>query len=125
MKIDKVWLSQLKQPNFDYPQMHNNQKIIHKLSLLHSYLNEPFYIQKNPSIFERTHLMPKLSKMAIFFQEYEDVLANQVRKAYICFCLDDEDSFEDEIDECMIEELAVLKSSHYIFQGSHMQWDSN
>ena len=27
-------------------------------------------------------------------------------------CLDDKDSFEDEIDECMIRELAVLKASH-------------
>jgi len=25
---DNFWLSQSKQPNFDYPQMHNNQKII-------------------------------------------------------------------------------------------------
>jgi len=39
--------------------------------------------------------------------------------------LDDEDSFEDKIDECMIEELAVLKSSRYIFQGSYRQWDRN
>jgi len=32
-------------------------------------------------------------------------------KAYICFWFDDEDSLEDEIDECMVAELAVLKSS--------------
>jgi len=63
--------------------------------------------------------MSKLSKKAIFIKEYEAVLASQVRKAYIRFCLDDEDSFEDEIDECMVEELAVLKSSRYIFQGSY------
>ena len=52
----------------------------------------------NPSIFERTHLMPKLSKKATFIKEYEVVVASWVRKAYICFCLDDQDSFEDEID---------------------------
>jgi len=46
-------------------------------------------------------------------------LASRVRKAYICFCFDDEDSFEDEIDECMVEELAVLKSSQYVFWGSY------
>jgi len=40
-------------------------------------------------------------------------------------CLDDEDSFEDEINKCMVEELAVLKSSRYIFQGSYRQCDSN
>ena len=41
--------------------------------------------------------MPKLSKKAIFIKEYEAVVASQVRKAYICFCLDDEDRFEDEM----------------------------
>jgi len=59
--------------------------------------------------------MPKLSKKAIFIKENEAVVASQVRKAYIRFCFDDEDSFEDEIDECVIRELAVLKSSHYVF----------
>jgi len=44
--------------------------------------------------------MPKLSKSAIFIKEYKAVVANRVRKAYIRFCLDDEDSFEDEINEC-------------------------
>jgi len=69
--------------------------------------------------------MPKLSKKAIFIKEYEAVVASRVRKAYICFCLDDKDSFEDEIDDCMIEELAVLKALHYIFRGSYRQWDSD
>ena len=53
----------------------------------------------NSSIFERTHSMPKLSKKAIYIMEYEAVVARRVRKAYIRFCLDVEDSFEDEIDE--------------------------
>jgi len=44
--------------------------------------------------------MPKLSKKATFIKEYEVVVASRVRKAYIRFCLDDKDSFEDEIDEC-------------------------
>jgi len=69
--------------------------------------------------------MPKLSKKAIFIKEYEAVVERRVRKAYICICLDDKDSFEDEIDDCMIEELAVLKASHYIFWGSYRQWDRN
>ena len=60
--------------------------------------------------------MPKLSKKAIYIKEYEAVVARQVRKAYIRFCLDDEDSFEDEIDECMLRELAVLKEACYIFE---------
>ena len=79
----------------------------------------------NPSISERTHSMPKLSKKATLIKEYEAVVASRVRKVYIRFCLDDEDSFEDKIDECMVEELAVLKSLHYIFWGSYRQWDSN
>jgi len=78
----------------------------------------------NPSIFERTHSMPKLSKKAIFFKEYKVVVASRVRKAYIRFCLDDEDSFEDEIDECMIKELAVLKASRYVFWGSYRQGET-
>jgi len=61
--------------------------------------------------------MPKFSKKAIFIKEYEAMLASPVVKAYICFCFDDEDSFEDENDECMVAELAVLKSSQYIFWG--------
>jgi len=55
--------------------------------------------------------MPKLSKEAIFTKEYEVVLASRVVKAHVCFCFNDEDSFEDEIDDCMVAELAVLKSS--------------
>ena len=55
--------------------------------------------------------MPKLSKKAFFIKEYETVVSSRVRKACIRFCLDDEDSFEDEIDDCMVAELAVLKAS--------------
>jgi len=66
----------------------------------------------NSSIFKKTHSMPKLSKKVIYIKEYEAVVSSRVRKAYIHFCLDDEDSFEDEIDECMLRELAV---SHYLF----------
>ena len=69
--------------------------------------------------------MPKLSKKAIFIKEYEAVLASWFRKAYIRIFFDDKDSFEDEINDCMIEELAVLKASRYNFRGSYRQWDSN
>ena len=71
--------------------------------------------QTNPSKFERTHPMPKLSKKASFIKEYEAVVASRIRKAYIGFCLDDEDSFEDEIDVCMLRELAGLRELRYIF----------
>ena len=68
--------------------------------------------------------MPKLSKKAIFIKEYEAVVENRVRKAYINFCLDDEDSLEDEIDMCLIKELAVLKALRYVFWGSYRQWET-
>ena len=68
--------------------------------------------------------MPKLSKKAIYIKEYEAVVASRVRKACIRFYLDDEDSFEDEIDECMLRELAVLKESRYIFRGLYRQWET-
>ena len=91
------------------------QNII-KVSFLHSYANELLNIRKNP--------MPKLSKKAIYIKEYEAVVASRVRKAYIRCCLDIEDSFEDEIDECMLRELAVLKELRYIFRGSYRQWET-
>jgi len=49
-----------------------------------------------------------ICKKAIFIKEYEAVLASRVVKAYVCFCSDDDDSFEDEINDCMVAELAVL-----------------
>jgi len=47
--------------------------------------------------------MPKLSKKATFIKEYEAVLVSLVMKAYICFCLDDEDSLEDVIDKAWLK----------------------
>jgi len=60
-------------------------------------------------------------------KEYQAIATSRAIKAYICFCLDEEDSFEDEINDCLWAELAVLKSSQsqYIFSGSYQQWDSN
>jgi len=43
-------------------------------------------------------------------KEYEAIAASCTVKAYICFCFDDEDNFEDEIDDYIEAELAVLKS---------------
>ena len=55
--------------------------------------------------------MPKLSKAAILIKEYKSVAESQVVKAYVCFSLiDDEYSFEDDIDYCILAELTVLKS---------------
>ena len=69
--------------------------------------------------------MPKLSKRATLIKEYKSIAASWAVKAFVCFCFDNEDSFEDEIDYCISAELAVLKSSRYLFCGSYRQWDSN
>jgi len=55
--------------------------------------------------------MPKLSKRSSLIKEYESIAASQAVKAHVRFCFDHEDSFEDDIDYCIIAELAVLKSS--------------
>ena len=69
--------------------------------------------------------MPRLSKRETLIREYESLAEHQVKKAYICFCFDNEDSSEDEIDYCILAELAVLKVSRYCLQGPYRQWDSN
>jgi len=63
----------------------------------------------NPSIFKKTSTIKRtiwkclsFLKKAIFIKEYEAILANQVVKAHVHFCFDDEDRFEDEIDDCMV-----------------------
>jgi len=71
---------------------------------------------------ERTHpKMPKLSKRATMQKEYKSVAASQAVKANLCFCFDNEDSFEDDIDYCILADLAVLKSLRYLFCGSYRQ----
>jgi len=58
-------------------------------------------------------------------KEYKSVAASRAVKAYVRFCFDNDDSFEDDIDNCMLAELAVFKSSRYLFHGSYRQWDIN
>jgi len=65
--------------------------------------------------------MPKLSKRATLIKEYKSVAASRDVKAYVHFCFDDEDSFEDDIDYCILAELAVLKSLQDLFCGSYRQ----
>jgi len=42
-------------------------------------------------------------------KEYEAVAKSHAEKACICFCLDEEDSFEDEIDDCKAAVLEIFK----------------
>jgi len=69
--------------------------------------------------------MPRLFKRATSIREYESLAEHQVKKAHVCFCFDDEDSSEDNIDYCILAELAVSKALHYCLQGSYRQWGRN
>jgi len=48
--------------------------------------------------------MPRISKIACLVKEYKAVAKSGAVKVYIRFCLDEEDSFEDEIDDCIAAE---------------------
>ena len=48
-------------------------------------------------------------------KEYKALATSHAIKAYIRFCLDEEDSFEDEIDDCISAELAVLSHHNTCF----------
>jgi len=69
--------------------------------------------------------MPRLSKRATLIREYESLAERWVKKAYVHFCFDNEDSSENDIDYCILAELAVWKSSQYRLRGLYRQWDSN
>jgi len=55
--------------------------------------------------------MPRLAKKAIAIKEYEALAERRVKKAFIRLCFDDEDSLEDDINQLVLAELALLKSS--------------
>jgi len=69
--------------------------------------------------------MPRLTKRAISIRECEALAEHRVRKAFICLCFDEEDSLEDDIDHCILAELAVLKALRYCLRGAYRQWDSS
>jgi hypothetical protein len=69
--------------------------------------------------------MPRLSKIAISIRKCEALAEHQVIKAFICLCFDEEDSSEDDIDNRILVELAVLKALRYCLRGPYRQWDSN
>jgi len=69
--------------------------------------------------------MPRLTKRAIAIKEYEALAERQVKKAFIRLCFDDEDSLEDDIDQLVLAELALLKASRYCLRGAYRQWNSS
>ena len=69
--------------------------------------------------------MPRLLQRETLIREYKALAERRVIKAYVRFCFEDEDSSEDDIDYCILAELAVLKASRYCLQGPYRQWDSH
>jgi len=69
--------------------------------------------------------MPRLTKRAISVRECEALAEHRVRKAFICLCFDKEDSLEDDIDQLILAELALLKASRYCLRGAYRQWNSS
>ena len=55
--------------------------------------------------------MPKISRKANLIKELEEVVKSRTIKAYLRFCFDAEDSFEDDLDYYVLVKLAALKSS--------------
>jgi len=50
-------------------------------------------------------------KKSNMLKDFEAIAKSCTVKAYICFCLDDVDSFVDELDHYLVVKLTVLKSS--------------
>jgi len=72
---------------------------------------------KEPVTFKRTPpKMPILSKSTTLIREYKSLAERWVIKSYVRF--DSMMSFEDDIDHCILAELAVLKASRYCLRGS-------
>ena len=71
------------------------------------------------------HKEPNISKRESLLKEYEAIAKSRAVKAYISFCLDEEDNVDDKIDDCIAAELEILKSLQYVFLGSYQQLDSN
>jgi len=69
--------------------------------------------------------MPRHTKRAISIRECEALAEHRVRKAFIRLCFIEEDSSEDDIDNCILAELAVLKALRYCLRGPYRQWDNN
>ena len=46
-------------------------------------------------------------------------------KVYLRFCFDEEDSLKDELDHYVVDKLAFLKSSQYVFRSPYWTWNSN
>jgi len=64
-------------------------------------------------------------KKANYVKERDAAVKDCTLKAYLCFYLDAEDSFEDELDYSVLVKLALLKSMWYPFWSPYQTWNSN
>jgi len=69
--------------------------------------------------------MPRLTKRTISLRECEELADHRVRKAFIHLCFDEEDRLEDDIDNRILAELALLKAWRYCLRGAYRQWNSS
>ena len=69
--------------------------------------------------------MPRVSKRLNLVKEYEHSCENRLAMKCIRFYLDYEDSFEDDIDDHLIDQLQKLQSSRYLYRGTYRTWNSN
>jgi len=58
-------------------------------------------------------------------KDLEAIARSRNIKAYLCFCFDEEDSLEDELDHYVMAKLAFLNSSRYVFRSPYRTWNSN
>jgi len=52
-------------------------------------------------------------------KDSEALAKSRTINAYLRFCLDEEDSFKDELDHYDVAKLAFLKSSQYVFHSPY------
>jgi len=85
----------------------------------------PLFLERTRRMWKNPSKMPRLTKRAIAIKEYEALVERRVKKAFIHLCFDDEDSLENDIDQLVLAELALLKSSRYCLRGAYRQWNSS
>ena len=69
--------------------------------------------------------MPHFSKKANLVKDLEAIVKSCTYKAYLCFYLDAEDSFEVELNYYVLVKLAILKSMQYAFRSPYQTCNSN
>jgi len=108
-------LRQSKSSNFDHP----------KTCKINKNIFFTFFLERTQCTWKNPSKMPRLTKRAIAIKEFEALAERRVKKAFILLWFDDEDSLEDDIDQLVSAELALLKASRYCFQGAYRQWNSS